>query len=175
MSESKKEFLTFKLANEEFAVEIDRVQEIRSWKTPEPLPNVPSFVKGVIDLRGVIVSVLDLRDRFNIPVSYKATTVVIVVNILTASGERTVGLVVDSVSDVHEFDLDSLQAAPDISSTLDGQYVLGLATIYPAGETTSTGEKKGKMVILVDIDSMVSEGLIDQLAEETGDMPVGNG
>ena len=173
MSDSKKEFLTFKLAKEEFGIEINRVQEIKGWVEPSPLPNVPSFVKGVIDLRGTVVSVLDLRERFKIPSTYGATTVIIVVNVMTKSGEKTVGLVVDAVSDVRIFDTNELQPAPDISKSIDGQYILGLGTVF---EDNDAGKKTGKMVILVDLDLLVAEGLLEQISEHSDDaMPTGNG
>ncbi|BBP43468.1 chemotaxis protein CheW [Thiosulfativibrio zosterae] len=183
MATEKKEFLTFKLAREEFAVEINRVQEIRGWQVPSPLPNVPSFVKGVIDLRGTIVPILDLRDRFKLPASYNATTVVIVVHILTKQGERIVGLVVDAVSDVNEFDVNNLQAAPDISNSIDNQFILGLSTIFDSNSQSAaqvvSGQdakpKKGRMVILVDIDSLASEGLIDQISSNADGVITGNG
>lgn len=183
MTISKKEFLTFKLGREEFAVEINRVQEIRGWQVPNPLPNVPTFVKGVIDLRGTIVPILDLRDRFKLPASYNATTVVIVVHILTKQGERIVGLVVDAVSDVNEFDVNNLQAAPDISNSIDNQFILGLSTIFDTKEQSSAlvnasqgvKPKKGRMVILVDIDSLASEGLIDQISRSEEGAVTGNG
>lgn len=183
MAGTNKEFLTFKLANEEFAVEINRVQEIRGWQEPSPLPNVPVFVKGVIDLRGTVVPILDLRERFNLPVTYNATTVVIVVHILTSQGERIVGLVVDAVSDVHEFDTSSLQPPPDISTSIDSQYILGLSTIHDETDATQghmandglNRTKKGRMVILIDIDCLSSEGLIEQVSQSQPGQVVGNG
>jgi len=105
VSDAKQEFLTFIIGKEEFAVEILRVQEIRGWEKPNPLPNVPSYVKGVVDLRGTIVPIIDLREKFGLNATYNNTTVVIVVHVLTKQGERIVGLVVDAVSDVHQFDM----------------------------------------------------------------------
>jgi purine-binding chemotaxis protein CheW len=175
VAESKKEFLTFIIGSEEYAVEILRVQEIRGWTEPSPLPNVPSFVKGVVDLRGIVVPIIDLREKFKLQASYDATTVVIVVHVLTAQGERIVGLVVDAVSDVHEFDLNNLQAAPDISSSIKNQFVLGLATIEnsPAEQEhaqkdalQARNQSKGRMVILIDIDKLAAEGLIESLVGE---------
>ncbi len=173
MSESKKEFLTFEIGTEEYAVEILRVQEIRGWEKPSPLPSVPSFVKGVVNLRGTVVPIIDLREKFHLNVSYDDTTVVIVVHVITRSGERIVGLVVDAVSDVHSFDMSKLQPAPDISSSLQNQFVMGLATIEEEmglghGEQQSSDEQArhkshGQMVILIDIDKLVSEGLIEAI------------
>ncbi len=169
MSDSSKEFLTFKLGKEEFAVEINRVQEIRGWSPPSPLPNVPSFVKGVIDIRGTVVPILDLRERFNLLTTYGPTTVVIVVHIVTSVGERIVGLVVDAVSDVHEFDVSNLQDPPDISNSIDNQFILGLTTIE-VGSLQQDGKKsaKNQMVIVIDIDMLATEGLIHQVDNSDG-------
>lgn len=185
MSELKKEFLTFRLKNEEFAMAIDRVQEIRGWQAPNPLPNVPSFVKGVIDMRGTVVPIIDLRERFKLPTDFSATTVVIVVNVSTQKSERTVGLVVDAVSDVHQFDLNNLQAPPDISNTIDSQYIQGLTTIFDqkqqnsgvdgAVDMSDTKSHKGKMVIVIDLDKLASEGLIEQISKAEEGVPMRNG
>lgn len=183
MSESKKEFLTFRLSNEEFAVEILRVQEIRGWVEPTPLPSVPPYVKGVVDLRGSVVPIIDLREKFGLQLSYDATTVVIVVHVFTSQGERVVGLVVDAVSDVHTFNMDDIQPAPDISASIDSQYIIGLSTLLDGQSSlsgTSTGDQgqkpsKGHMVILIDIDSLANEGLLSQVTNATNDMPMGNG
>ncbi len=184
MAESNKEFLTFIIGSEEYAVEILRVQEIRGWKDPSPLPNVPSYVKGVVDLRGTVVPIIDLREKFKLKASYDGTTVVIVVHVLTSQGERIVGLVVDAVSDVHVFDIDNLQAAPDISTSIQNQFVLGLATIENSlAEQESAQEdasqvrnkSKGRMVILIDIDKLAAEGLIEAIVSDNDNMPTGNG
>lgn len=185
MAETMKEFLTFKLGKEEFAVDINRVQEIRGWQEPSPLPNVPKFVKGVIDLRGTVVPIIDLRDRFKLNATYNATTVVIVVHLLTQLGEKVVGLVVDAVSDVHMFDMNSLQPPPDISSSIDSQFMMGLTTKFDskgqgAGNSSvhQQGERKvekGMMVIIIDIDRLASEGLIEQISSTEEPVPLRNG
>ena len=184
MAESNKEFLTFIIGSEEYAVEILRVQEIRGWKEPSPLPNVPSFVKGVVDLRGTVVPIIDLRQKFKLKASYDDTTVVIVVHVLTTQGERIVGLVVDAVSDVHVFDLNNLQPAPDISTSVKNQFVLGLATIEDSPAEQEGAQKdslevhnksKGRMVILIDIDKLAAEGLIEAIVADNDNMPTGNG
>ena len=179
MTVNKKEFLTFELGKEEYAVEIMRVQEIRGWENPDPLPNVPSYVKGDVDLRGTIVPIIDLREKFGLKVSYNVTTVVVVVHVFTKQGERIMGLVVDSVSDVQQFDVDKLQPAPDISASIDRQSILGLTTVFervPQQDQSETAKKpKGRMVILIDIDKLASEGLIEQMDMHEDHMPMGNG
>lgn len=186
MSETKKDFLTFRLGKEEYAVEILRVQEIRGWETPSPLPNVPKFVKGVVDLRGSVVPILDLREKFHLNVSYDATTVVIVVHVFTSQGERVVGLVVDAVSDVQQFDMASLQPAPDVATSIENQFILGLTTLVEEtdksqNEASANDQQgrvtgKGQMVILIDIDKLASDGLIEQVADaQNQNMPTGNG
>ncbi|WP_373018825.1 chemotaxis protein CheW [Thiomicrorhabdus sp.] len=182
MSESKKEFLTFRLGQEEYAVEILRVQEIRGWEKPTPLPNVPPFVKGVVDLRGSVVPIIDLREKFRLDSSYNATTVVVVVHVFTSLGERVVGLVVDAVSDVQQIDMANLQPAPDVATSVENQFILGLGTLFSdqgqsnmAGESQEREKKpKSSMVILIDIDKLASEGLIEQVINQD-DMSVGNG
>lgn len=184
MSSSKQEFLTFIIGKEEFAVEILRVQEIRGWVAPNPLPNVPSYVKGVVDLRGTIVPIIDLREKFKLSASYDGTTVVIVVHILTTMGERIVGLVVDAVSDVHQFDMSELQDPPDISDSVHSQYILGLTTIKDsqgqssAAQMGSSSHKlsdKGRMVVVVDLDKLAAEGIIEDIVMNAENMPSGNG
>lgn len=185
MSESKKEFLTFRLSKEEFAVEILRVQEIRGWVEPTPLPSVPHYVKGVVDLRGNVVPIIDLREKFRLPLSYDATTVVIVVHVFTTQGERVVGLVVDAVSDVYTFNLDEVQPAPDISTSVDSQYIIGLSTLFEGkGQSSMSGSSssgldqepcQGRMVILIDIDKLANDGLLSQVSQAVDNMPTGNG
>ncbi len=145
---------------------------------------MPSYVKGVVDLRGTVVPIIDLREKFNLQASYDHTTVVIVVHVLTSQGERIVGLVVDAVSDVHQFDMDKLQPPPDISASLDSQYILGLTSIRDSqGQGASQklqseeeqANEKDRMVIVVDLDKLSSEGLIDDIVNSAGNMPAGNG
>jgi len=184
VSSSKQEFLTFIIGKEEFAVEILRVQEIRGWVSPNPLPNVPPYVKGVVDLRGTVVPIIDLREKFKLKVSYDGTTVVIVVHVLTSQGERVVGLVVDAVSDVHQFDINNLQDPPDISNSMHSQYILGLTTIKDSQGQSSAAQMgtaeqnlsdKGRMVVVVDLDKLAADGLIDDIVANAESMPSGNG
>ena len=143
------EFLTFRLGAEEYGIDILRVQEIRSYEEPTRIANAPSFIKGVVNLRGVIVPVVDLRIKLGCEsVEYNGFTVVIVLNVKG----RVVGAVVDSVSDVLELAKDQINPAPEMSTTVDTTFITGIASV---------GER---MLILMDIESLMSSadmGLID--------------
>ncbi|SFR51068.1 chemotaxis protein CheW [Thiomicrospira sp. ALE5] len=156
MSRNQQEFLTFMLGPEQYAINILCVQEIRGWHEPDPLPNVPDYVRGVIDLRGTLVPVIDLRTKFKLDASFTVTTVVIVVQMGQGDDVRTLGLVVDAVSDVKTFDTENLQPAPDISSNVDQQYILGLTSIKDQ-------QDKAKMVILLNLEKLIAESLLNQL------------
>lgn len=146
------EFLTFRLGGEEYGIDILRVQEIRSYEEPTRIANAPSFIKGVVNLRGVIVPVVDLRIKLGCEtVEYNGFTVVIVLNVKG----RVVGAVVDSVSDVLELARDQINPAPDMSTTVDTTFITGIASV---------GER---MLILMDIEALMSSadmGLIDAAA-----------
>jgi purine-binding chemotaxis protein CheW len=150
---SPREVLSFKLGTEEYGIDILRVQEIRGYEPPTRIANAPAFVKGVVNLRGVIVPIVDMRVRFNLAdVQYNSFTVVIVLNI----GNRTMGIVVDSVSDVLELSPEQIKAAPEFSGAIDSSYITGLGTI-------KTGDVE-RMLILMDIERMMTSpemGLID--------------
>lgn len=136
-----REYLTFRLDQEEYGIDILKVQEIRGYEPPTRVANAPSFIKGVVNLRGTIVPIVDMRLKFNCAKSeYNSFTVVIVLNL----GNRIVGIVVDSVSDVMELPPESLKAAPDIESVIDSSAVLGLGSV---------GER---MLILLDIEKLMS-------------------
>lgn len=132
----EQEFLTFTLGPEEYAIDILKVQEIRGYETPTTIANAPAFIKGVINLRGVIVPIVDLRIKFKVgTIEYTPFTVVIVLNI----GGRVVGIVVDSVSDVIRLKRGQLHPAPEFASTVDTQYIDGLGTL------------EERMLIVIDI------------------------
>ncbi|WP_319381470.1 chemotaxis protein CheW [Thiomicrorhabdus sp.] len=154
-------YLTFGIGEELYGVDILQVQEIRSWQAPSPLPNVPGFVKGVIDLRGTVVPIIDLRERFALLPSYDSTTVVIVVRVGDQARSRVVGLVVDRVSDVHEFSQESVQPPPDVSQ-VEQQYILGLASI-PAADSEGKASETEKMVILLQLDKLITQGLLQDV------------
>lgn len=134
------QFLTFLLANETYGLDILTVQEIRGWGSATPIPNAPTYIRGVINLRGEIVPILDVRRRFNMDeIEFTATTVVIVVNI----EGRTIGMVVDGVSDVIDIQENELRSAPDFGSSIDASFVSGLASI------------DDRMVIILNITEML--------------------
>jgi purine-binding chemotaxis protein CheW len=135
------EFLTFRLGSEEYGIDILRVQEIRSYEQPTRIANAPAFIKGVVNLRGVIVPIIDLRVKLNCEsVEYNAFTVVIVLNVKG----RVVGAVVDSVSDVLELTRDHIKPAPEMSGSVDGNFITGIGSV---------GER---MLILMDIEGLMS-------------------
>lgn len=138
------QYLTFLLGTEEYGVDILRVQEIKGWEGVTPLPNTPEDMRGVINLRGVVIPVIDLRRRFRMePVEYSKTTVMIVLKVNSEKGERTMGFVVDAVSDVYSIPDGQLRPRPDVGGTAQKNFVKSLAMV------------EGKMVILLDIDQMV--------------------
>jgi len=126
----EEQFLSFTLGEETFAVEILTVQEIRTWELPTLLPRSPDFMKGVINLRGTIVPVIDLRVKFNIckPI-YDETTVVIVLRFEELAKVRVMGIVVDSMSDVLFIDKDNISKSPEFGGKVDAEYIDGLSTI----------------------------------------------
>lgn len=123
---SPREYLTFRLGEEEYGIDILKVQEIRGYEQPTRIANAPAFVKGVINLRGVIVPIVDLRLKFDLgSADYDEFTVVIILNL----GSRVVGMVVDSVSDVLELSPDQIREAPQINSVVDSGFITGLGTL----------------------------------------------
>ena len=146
------EYLAFTLGKEEYGIDILKVQEIRGYEAVTRIANAPVFVKGVINLRGIIVPVVDMRIKFNLGnPTYDQFTVVIILNI---SG-RVVGMVVDSVSDVTTLTHDQIKPPPDMDTTFNSDYLIGLGTI------------DDRMLILVDIDKLMTSpdmGLVDSQA-----------
>jgi purine-binding chemotaxis protein CheW len=135
------EFLTFRLGAEEYGIDILRVQEIRSYEVPTRIANAPAFIKGVVNLRGVIVPIVDLRVKLGCEtVEYNEFTVVIVLNV----AGRVVGAVVDSVSDVLELSKDAVKAAPELASSVDTSFITGI------------GNVGDRMLILMDIEAFMS-------------------
>ena len=146
------QYLTFMLDGEEYGVDILRVQEIKGWDSVTPIPNTPQYIKGVINLRGTIVPIFDLRERFALePVPYGPTTVVIVLKVKNDEGTRTMGIVVDAVSEVYNINEDELKASPDFGAAISTDFVQGLATIDE------------KMIIVLDIDDLLNSSVSDPL------------
>jgi len=153
-----KELLTFFLAGEEYGVDILRVQEIKGWDSVTNIPNTPDYIRGVINIRGSIVPIIDMRLRFNLEMKeYDATTVVIVLNVVkSGKANRTMGVVVDAVSDVYNVPADDVKASPDFGTAVDTEFVTGLATIDE------------KMIIVLDIDNMLNAAelaVVDKISE----------
>jgi purine-binding chemotaxis protein CheW len=136
------EFLTFRLGGESYGIEILKVQEIRGYEAPTVIANAPPFIKGVINLRGVIVPILDLRIKFRLPqAQYDEFTVVIILNV----AQRVVGVVVDSVSDVVTLGADSIRETPEFATAaFDTRFITGLAAVDE------------RMVILLDIEKLMT-------------------
>ena len=139
------QYLTLRLGAEEYGIDILRVQEIRSYDAPTRIASAPEFLKGVVNLRGVIVPIIDLRVKFGLSeVEYTSFTVVIVLNI----ARRVVGVVVDAVSDVIQVDADQLRAAPEFSSKVNASFITALAALRSGDEE--------RLVILTDIERLLS-------------------
>jgi len=127
---SGEQYLTFLLALEQYAVDILCVEEIRSWEQPTKIPNAPSYVKGVINMRGIIVPIVDLRLKFSIgEAQYNESTVVIVLTVETNGKSRTIGFVVDAVSDVLNAEVDDIKNAPAFGGCVPQNYVEGLVNV----------------------------------------------
>jgi len=136
-----REFLVFSLGEEEYAIDILKVQEIRGYENVTRIANAPDFIKGVTNLRGVIVPIVDLRIKFHLEnVEYGGQTVVIVVNV----ADRIVGIVVDGVSDVMTLTPDQIKPAPEFGVTLSSDFLSGL------------GSLDDRMLVLVDIDKLLT-------------------
>lgn len=143
------QYLTFLLGGEEYGVNILKVKEIRGWEEPTMLPNTADYILGVINLRGMVVPVVDLRRRFNMPkTEFDKTTVVVVVKVSFSGRDRTIGMVVDAVSEVYNLSDEMIMPSPDLGGTINDEYVKGLATF------------EEKMIILLDIDYLVNEGML---------------
>jgi len=149
---SGNEFLAFTLGKEEYGIDILKVQEIRGYEPVTRIANAPDFIKGVVNLRGIIVPIVDMRIKFNLgEPTYDQFTVVIILNI----AGRVMGMVVDSVSDVTTLSPEQIKAAPEMGTTFDTDYLIGLGTLDE------------RMLILVDIDKLMSSaemGLIEKAA-----------
>ncbi|HSH47834.1 MAG TPA: chemotaxis protein CheW [Halomonas sp.] len=148
-----REFLVFSLGDEEYAIDILKVQEIRGYENVTRIANAPDFIKGVTNLRGIIVPIIDLRIKFHLDkVEYGGQTVVIVVNV----ADRVVGIVVDGVSDVMTLTAEQIKPAPEFGVTLSSDYLSGL------------GSLEDRMLVLVDIDKLLTSeemALVEQASD----------
>jgi purine-binding chemotaxis protein CheW len=138
-------YLTFRLGEEEYGIDILKVQEIRGYEPPTRLAAAPAFIKGVVNLRGVIVPIVDLRMKFAMDEArYDGLTVVIILNVV----QRVVGVVVDGVSDVVEFGADQIRPAPDFNALVDAEHITGLGSL--------TAGDHERLLILTDIERLMA-------------------
>lgn len=139
------QYLTFMMADEEYGIEILSVQEIRGWEPMTVIPNSAEYVKGVINLRGTVVPVIDLRLRFNLPhIAYSEVTVVVIVKVEIGDKEKIMGIVVDAVSDVYNLNKDVVTKAPDVGDVENKPFIEGLINV------------EDKMVVLLDLEQILA-------------------
>jgi purine-binding chemotaxis protein CheW len=144
------QYLTFLLDDEYYGLEILRVQEIRGWTPVTNVPNTPAYIKGVLNLRGAIVPIIDMRERFHLELKpYSNTTVVIVASVQSESGQKTFGMVVDGVSDVLDLPADQIKPSPDFGTAIHTDFIRGLAA------------SDDQMVMLLDIDLLLNSNEIE--------------
>ncbi len=138
------QYLTYRIGREDYGIKILSVREIRGWENVARVPNTPAYVKGVLNLRGTAVPVIDMRIRMDIdnPV-YDATTVLIVIRAQIDGAERIAGVVVDSVSDVKDINVDEIKKTPDFADSVDTEFITGIADV------------SGTMVMLFDVDNFM--------------------
>lgn len=149
----EKEYLTFILNGEEFGVDILSVQELRVWSAVTELPNKPAYIKGVINLRGVIIPIIDLRQRFGLaPLDYNAQTVTIILRSVDSKKPMVVGIVVDAVSEVYKFELNSIRKPPAFGQQIDSCFLEGLASV------------EDKLIILLNSLSLLDQNELYQVS-----------
>jgi purine-binding chemotaxis protein CheW len=142
--------LSFILGTEEYGVDILTVQEIKGWEKTTKIPNTPDYVKGVINLRGAVVPIIDLRIRFGLQqITYNDSTVVIILRAEDTNGShKIIGLVVDGVSDVYSLNRSQIQSSPDMNGSIHTDYVQGLATVAD------------KMIVILNVNQLINEGIL---------------
>jgi purine-binding chemotaxis protein CheW len=146
---SDEQYVSFMLGGEEYGVEISRVQEIKGWDPVTRVPSTADYVLGVLNLRGAIVPVIDLRMRFGMErVPFDATTVIVVMHVAAERGERIAGMVVDSVNEVYQIAADSIQPPPELMGAVDSVFIKGIADV------------NGRLVILLDAAKLVASSLV---------------
>lgn len=160
MAEIEQEYLTFILDKEEYGIDILCVQEIRVWGSVTELPNKPAYIKGVINLRGVIIPIIDLRERFAKPVlAYNEQTVTIILTNNDKANPMVVGIVVDAVSEVYKFSNQNMSKAPEFGSSIDRCFLKGLASI------------DDKLIILLDSHRLLNQEELYRVEEQPNSDP----
>jgi purine-binding chemotaxis protein CheW len=148
------QFLTFELAEEAYGVDILRFQEIRGWETIREIPNTPEYIKGALNLRGTIVPIIDLRERFNMEkTEYSPTTVVIILVVKGSKGSSVMGIVADAVSDVLDIDNENIKESPRLGSKIDTRYMRGMFV----------GKKQ--MVMLLEVDKLLDSEAFEAISD----------
>ena len=148
------QFLTFELAGEAYGVDILKVQEIRGWESVREIPNTPDYIKGALNLRGTIVPIIDLRERFNMEkMEYSATTVVIVLVVESSQGRNVMGIVADAVSDVLDIHGNDIKNSPSLGAKIDTRYMRGMFV----------GKKQ--MVMLLDADKLLDSDEFEAISD----------
>lgn len=148
-----RQFLSFLLDNEEYGIDILRVQELRGWTPVTYVPDMPDYLKGVLNLRGAIIPIIDLRQRFGLDkIEYGPTTVVIVVKVDSGSSERIMGIVVDAVAETYTLTQEQIQPPPQMGGVINSEYMLGLVS------------QDERMIVLMNVDELMNSG---ELAIET--------
>ncbi len=151
------QYLSFTLGEEDYGIDILKVQEIRGWEEVRPLPDTPDYVKGVLDLRGSIVPIIDMRLRFNLDnAEYTATTVTIILNMEVHDKSRVIGIVVDGVSDVLDIHEQDIKQAPSLGKKIDTRYLLGMVS------------REKRVVLLLDADNLLNPDELLSLDSEDG-------
>ena len=149
----QRQYLSFLLDGEEYGVDILRVQELRGWTPVTRMPDMPEYMQGVLNLRGAIIPVVDLRLRFGLKTKeYGPTTVVIVVHVDRGRTERVMGIIVDAVSETYTLALDQIQPAPKVGSVINSDFITGLVA------------ENERMIVLLDIDALMNS---DEMSVET--------
>jgi purine-binding chemotaxis protein CheW len=160
-NEDEQQYLTFIMAGEEYGVDILAVQEIRGWEATTVVPNAPDYIKGVINLRGTIVPIMDLRSRFGLErVEYSPVTVVIILKVDTERGERVMGIVVDAVSDVHSISDSDTRNSPELIDDLNTEFIRSLVSV------------DDNMIILLDVKRLLT--IDNQLMNLAADVAADN-
>ncbi len=152
----RQEFLSFRLGAEEYGIDILKVQEIRGYEEPTRMANAPAYIKGVVNLRGVIVPIIDMRIRFGLSdVKYDGMTVTIVLNV----ANRVIGMVVDSVSDVIALAAGEIKPAPEFNGAISTDHITGIGTLQDG--------ERARMLILLDIEKLMSSADMGLIAQTT--------